>query len=243
MSAEPNGTISTAELEELESALRRLLDINDRIYRSRGYNKRIGFGRSPAVVVVDLANAWTREQRTLSCIDMPGLIDNHIRLLELARAARFPIVFTTMGYQVVEGPHTDAGMEAVKSPIADLKLGTDLIDIDERLGVRDDEYVIVKKKPSAFHGTHLSSLLRGAGVDTVIVTGVTASCCVRATVEDAFSENFRAIVPRECVGDRIYGAVDYNLFDLDAKFADVEPLETVLAEMEKFVLPAVTTPA
>ncbi|WP_320669062.1 isochorismatase family protein [Patulibacter defluvii] len=234
MSAEPNGTLTAEELDEVQDALRRLNEHNDRIYRSRGYNKRIGFGKSPAVVVVDLANAWTRDDLTMSCLEMPALIESNLRLLEVARSRGFPIVFTTMGYQVVDGPHSDAGMEAVKSPIADLKLGTDLIDIDERLGVRDDEYVIVKKKPSAFHGTHLSSLLRGAGVDTVIVTGVTASCCVRTTVGDAFSENFRAIVPRECVGDRIHGAVEYNLFDLDAKFADVESLETVIAEIEKF---------
>jgi N-carbamoylsarcosine amidase len=71
-------------------------------------------------------------------------------------------------------------------------------------------------------------MLRAAAVDTVIVTGVTMAGCVRHTVEDAIGLGFRPIVVRECVGDRVAGAVEWNLFDIDAKFGDVEPLETVL---------------
>src|SRR5262249_33062295 len=90
------------------------------------------------------------------------------------------------------------------------------------------EQVIVKKRASAFHGTYLAGFLRAHGVDTVIVTGVTMAGCVRHTVEDAIAEGFRPIVVRECVGDRVAGAVEWNLFDIDAKVGDVEPLETVL---------------
>ena len=75
-------------------------------------------------------------------------------------------------------------------------------------------------------------MLRALGVDTVIVTGTTASACVRNTVEDAIADGFRPIVPRETVGDRILGAVEWNLFDIDAKFGDVEPLEKVLAYLK-----------
>ncbi|MDP6390388.1 MAG: isochorismatase family protein, partial [Alphaproteobacteria bacterium] len=88
--------------------------------------------------------------------------------------------------------------------------------------------VIVKKAASAFHGTNLAAYLQALGVDTVIVTGVTMSACVRNTVEDAIAGGFRPIVVRECVGDRILGAVEWNLFDIDAKFGDVESLDTVL---------------
>jgi N-carbamoylsarcosine amidase len=92
--------------------------------------------------------------------------------------------------------------------------------------------VLIKKRASAFHGTYLAGFLRSMDVDTVIVTGVTMTGCVRHTVEDAIAEGFRPIIVRECVGDRIAGAVEWNLFDIDAKFGDVEPLENVLKYLD-----------
>ena len=115
-----------------------------------------------------------------------------------------------------------------KIPVEVLKLGTEAVAIDERIAPEPGEHVVVKKFASAFHGTHLAGFLHAAGVDTVIVTGVTMAGCVRHTVEDAIGQGFRPIVVRECVGDRVAGAVEWNLFDIDAKFGDVEPLETVL---------------
>ncbi|MBT6273216.1 MAG: isochorismatase family protein, partial [Chromatiales bacterium] len=76
--------------------------------------------------------------------------------------------------------------------------------------------------------TYLGGFLRANNVDTVVVTGVTMCACVRNTVEDAIADGFRPIVVREAVGDRIQGAVEWNLFDIDAKFGDVESLQTVL---------------
>jgi hypothetical protein len=75
-------------------------------------------------------------------------------------------------------------------------------------------------------------MLKAMGVDTVVATGVTASCCVRNSVEDAIAEDFRPIVPRECVGDRVAGVIAWNLFAIDAKFGDVEPLADVLAHLQ-----------
>ena len=88
--------------------------------------------------------------------------------------------------------------------------------------------MIVKKRASGFHGTNLSSFLTAHGVDTVILTGVTMCGCVRHSCEDAIAEGFRPIVVREAVGDRVPGVVEWNLFDIDAKFGDVEPLARVL---------------
>jgi N-carbamoylsarcosine amidase len=99
-------------------------------------------------------------------------------------------------------------------------------------GVTPGEQVVVKKFASAFHATDLAGFRRAAGVDTVIVTGVTMAGCVRHTVEDALGLGFRPIVVRERVGDRVPGAVEWNLFDIDAKFGDVEPLEGVLDYLE-----------
>jgi N-carbamoylsarcosine amidase len=109
-----------------------------------------------------------------------------------------------------------------------LQEGSDAVQIDSRIAPLPNEMVIVKKRASGFNGTFLNGYLKSCGVDTVIVTGVTAAACVRHTIEDAIAEGFRPIAVRECIGDRIAGAVEWNLFDIDAKFGDVEPLARVL---------------
>jgi N-carbamoylsarcosine amidase len=129
---------------------------------------------------------------------------------------------------VTSGPNTDMGIWHCKIPVEQLQLGSEAVVIDERIAPLADEQVIVKKRASAFHGTYLSGYLKASGVDTVIITGVTMAGCVRHTTEDAIGYGFRPIVVRECVGDRVAGVVEWNLFDIDAKFGDVEPLETVL---------------
>lgn len=216
------------DLAEVQEALKKVFAYNEAIYHERGFlKKRIGPGAWPAILVIDLAYAWTKPGHSLSCDNMDEVIANTNRLLKVGREKGVPIVFTTMSYNVVEGPNADSGIERLKSPIHELRVGNPLIDIDERLGMREDEQFVPKKYASGFSGTNLASFLTAAGVDTVIVTGVTASACVRATTVDAFCAGFRPIVPRECVSDRIAGATEWNLFDIDAKFGDVEPLETV----------------
>jgi len=103
--------------------------------------------------------------------------------------------------------------------------------------------VIVKKRASAFHGTYLSGFLKAHRVDTVILTGVTMAGCVRHTCEDAIAEGFRPIVVREAVGDRVPGAVEWNLYDIDAKFGDVEPLERVVEYLEALPVPSTVSSA
>jgi N-carbamoylsarcosine amidase len=111
-------------------------------------------------------------------------------------------------------------------------MASHVVEIDDRLGMRPDEQLVIKKRASAFHGTYLSGYFRAAGVDTILVTGVTASACVRNSCEDGMAEGFRVIAVRELIGDRVPGVTYYNLFDIDAKFGDVESLETVLAYLE-----------
>jgi maleamate amidohydrolase len=91
------------------------------------------------------------------------------------------------------------------------------------------DIVVTKSKPSAFFGTPLASMLTSLGVDTLVVTGMVTSGCVRATVIDAFSHNYRVVVPLECVADRSATSHQVNLFDMDMKYADVLPLADVLA--------------
>jgi maleamate amidohydrolase len=218
--------------DEITRALERIFSADSELYRGRGFMRRVGFGERPALVVIDLANAWTRPGNPFTCDGMDVIIPGVQRLLAAARAKTVPIVYTTTAYAVTEGPNTDMGLWHKKIPVEVLRLGTDAVAIDERIAPDAGEQVMVKKRASAFHGTYLAGFLKSAGVDTVVVTGVTMAGCVRHTVEDAIAEGFRPIVVRECVGDRVAGAVEWNLFDIDAKFGDVESLERVLDYLE-----------
>jgi maleamate amidohydrolase len=214
--------------DDIREALAKVFSADSDVYRQRGFQRRVGFGERPALVNIDLANAWTRPGNPFTCDGMDAIIPGVQRLLAGGRAKAIPIVFTTTAYAVTDGPATDMGLWHHKIPVEVLELGTDAVAIDERIAPEPGEHVIVKKHASAFFGTNLASMLRAAGVDTVIVTGVTMAGCVRHTVEDAIGYGFRPIVVRECVGDRVAGVVEWNLFDIDAKFGDVESLETVL---------------
>ena len=220
-------------MNEIQQALETIFSADSDLYRSRGFMRRVGFGERPALIHIDLANAWTRPGNPFSCDGMETIIPGVQRLNASGRAKGVPIVYTTTAYAVTEGPSPDMGLWHHKIPVEVLTLGSDAVAIDERIAPEPGEHVIVKKHASAFFGTHLSSMLRAAGVDTVIVTGVTMAGCVRHTVEDAIGYGFRPIVVRECVGDRVAGVVEWNLFDIDAKFGDVEPLETVLDYLER----------
>jgi N-carbamoylsarcosine amidase len=214
-------------MSDIADALARIFSADSELYRDRGFMRRVGFGDRPALVVIDLANAWTRPGNPFTCDGMDVIIPGVQRLLAAGRAKGIPIVFTTTAYAVTSGPNSDMGLWHHKIPVEVLQLGTEAVAIDERIAPEPGEHVIVKKRASAFHGTYLAGFLRAHGVDTVILTGVTMAGCVRHTTEDAIAEGFRPIVVRECVGDRVAGAVEWNLFDIDAKFGDVEPLETV----------------
>lgn len=217
---------------ELKQALDKVFAADSALYQGRGFQRRIGWGKKPALINIDLANAWTRPGNPFTCEGMETIIPGVQELLVAFRARGFPVVFTTTAYDVTEGPNNDMGLWQYKIPIEVLKTGSTEAAIDDRIAPIAGEHVIVKKRASAFHGTYLSGMLRAMGVDTVVVTGVTACACVRNTVEDAIAEGFRPIVVRECVGDRIIGAVEWNLFDIDAKFGDVEPLAQVLGKLK-----------
>jgi N-carbamoylsarcosine amidase len=214
--------------DEVQGALSTIFDADTGIYQDRGFQRRIGFGSRPALVHIDLANAWTRPGHAFSCDGMDTIIPAVQALNEAGRAKGLPIVFTTTAYEDVDGPNSGMGLWVHKIPVEHLKVGTEPVQIDSRIAPEPGELVIVKKRASGFHGTPLSSYLNAQGVDTVIITGVTMAGCVRHTTEDAIAEGFRPIVVREAVGDRVPGVVEWNLFDIDAKFGDVEPLERVL---------------
>lgn len=222
---------------ELKAALERIFATDSELYQGRGFQRRVGYGERPALIHIDLANAWTRPGHAFSCDNMDEIIPAVQRLNEAARPKRIPVIYTTTAYEVVEGPNSDMGLWNRKIPLEELKVGTEVVQIDDRIAPEPGELVIVKKRASAFHGTNLASYLTAHRVDTVIVTGVTMAGCTRHTVEDAIAEGFRPIVVREAVGDRVPGVVEWNLFDIEAKFGDVEPLTSVLAYLDQLPVP------
>lgn len=217
---------------DIQDMLRGIFDADTGIYQQRGFQRKVGFGERPALIHIDLANAWTRPGHAFSCEGMDVIIPAVQQLNAAARPKACPIVYTTTAYNVTEGPNSDMGLWVHKIPVEKLQVGTDAVAIDDRIAPQPGEQVIVKKRASAFHGTYLSSFLKAQAVDTVVLTGVTMAGCVRHTCEDALAEGFRPIVVREGVGDRVPGVVEWNLFDIDAKFGDVEPLERVLEYLE-----------
>lgn len=217
------------EMAEFELRLEEAFRAATKLYQSRGFQRRIGFGRKPALVNVDLANAWTRPGNPFSCDNIDDqIIPGVRRLLEACRANHHLVVHVTTCYQVTDrdDPHTDMGLWHYKIPVEVVDQSKpELWAIDSRIAPIDGEQLLIKKRASAFHGTYLAGLLRSAGVDTILVTGVTATACVRATICDGLADGFRPIAVKECIGDRIPGAVAWNLFDIDAKFGDVVPLD------------------
>lgn len=194
-------------------------------YRRKGLAGRLGFGRRPAILVVDLILGFTRQGSPLGS-DLDAPVSATRRLLDAARSQDLPILFTTTVYE--EGLR-DAGLFPRKVPsLSVLRRGTEEVEIDSRLSRRADETLIEKKYASAFFGTALASELTALGVDTLIVCGATTSGCIRATVVDALQHGFLPIVPLECVGDRSAEAHRANLIDIEGKYGDVIDLSQVL---------------
>ena len=224
--------------QELDEMLHQAFDKATEIYQQRGFQRRIGFGKKPALVSVDLANAWTRPGNPFTCDQ--NKMDNEIipgmqRLLEACRANGHPVIHVTTAYEVTDrdAEFTDMGLWHCKIPVdvVDIK-NEELWAIDSRIAPVKGEYTLLKKRASSFHGTELAGILRAANVDTILVTGVTATACVRETICDGIADGFRTIAVKECIGDRIPGAVAWNLFDLDAKFADVHTVDECVTYLE-----------
>jgi nicotinamidase-related amidase len=195
-------------------------------YRRHGLAGEVGFGTSPAVLVVDFIRGFTEASSPLAA-DFDAELEATARLLAAARQAQIPIFFTTTAYHP---DCKDAGLFVRKVPsLKVLQLGSDWVQVDARLRRRTSEILIEKKYASAFFGTALVSHLMTLGVDTLIIAGCTTSGCIRASTVDALQHGLRAIVPVECVGDRAVETHRVNLMDIHGKYGDVVSLEETLA--------------
>lgn len=214
-----------------------------RIIEGAGYGARMDWGKRPALLVVDATRSFLGER------DIPiaesikrwpnacgpqawQAVDAIAALIASARAAAVPVFYTVGGFRE-DGFNLGSWLwkqprsrEDAASAAAPTEGGNEIV---PSLWPERQDVVITKLKPSGFFETTLRSLLQLLDVDTLVVTGGTTSGCVRGTVLDAFSHNLRTIVPQECCFDRIRVSHAISLFDMNAKYADVVPLDDVTA--------------
>lgn len=183
-----------------------------------GFGGELRPGPHPAVLAVDLMRAYFDPDSPL-CLPVTDFLASARRVLAAARHHGVPVVHT----RVVYGPDgVDGGVFVRKVTALRQLIGEGpLSQLMPEVAPYKGELVIVKQYASAFFGTPLASTLRTLGVDTVVVVGASTSGCVRATAVDAIQHGFIPLVVRDAVGDRAAGPHEANLFDLQAKYAEV----------------------
>lgn len=197
-------------------------------YKDNGMSAKMGAGERPAIVVIDFQKSLTNSELPAGS-NMDAEIDQTLKLLKVAREYQIPVFYTIVAYEnVEEGGHLVKKIPALKA----WKVGTELVELDDRIQKMEGEHIITKKFGSSFAGTNLLSLLNYHKCDTVILTGCSTSGCVRATAYDAIQNGFHCLIPRECVADRSRLAHEVNLMDMDARLADVMSISEVIEYVE-----------
>ncbi|MBT4740831.1 MAG: isochorismatase family protein [Rhodospirillaceae bacterium] len=201
----------------------------DQDYDKAGFGGALAFGKKPALLLIDFAKAYI----TKDCGLYAGVEDSAaaaIKLLAAARDAGIMIVYTRVEFTP---GGADGGVFYRKVPaLKNFDRGNPMAEFVDGLEPRDDEVVITKQYASAFFGTNLASTLAADGIDTLLISGWSTSGCVRASTLDACQSGFIPIVVREAVGDRDVRPHESNLFDLQAKYAEVKGMDDVFAYLK-----------
>ncbi len=190
-------------------------------------HNQLGLAQSPALLVVDMINGFTDPDSPLGT-HCPDVVAANIELLAAFSNSGRPIFFTTVVYY----DDQQASIFRAKVPALNvLQPGSRWVAVDSRMERQVSEPLIEKQWASAFFGTDLSKQLRALAVDSLVVTGLTTSGCVRASAVDGLQNNFQVVVAREAVGDRNLDAHQANLFDLNAKYADVLGVDEIISRL------------
>jgi maleamate amidohydrolase len=202
-------------------------------YSKRTYGgKEVGFGSKPAIAVVDFQRGYIDEKFAMGGSPLvENAVENSAKLLKLARSKNIPVATCAMAFQ------SEADMPHWKIPAmynGDFFHGNEAIKLDPRIYDPNYDFLIYKYAPSIFFSSAVPTYFNKHGVDTVIICGCITSGCVRASVVDSFSYGWRTIVPEECVGDVEQTPHDANLQDIQRRYADVLPLEDVMAYLDGF---------
>jgi maleamate amidohydrolase len=195
-------------------------------YARGGFGQSLAWGSRPALVLVDLIRAYF-EPGAAFYMGSDACLSSASRVLAAARAAAVPVL-------EYDQDGINGGLFVRKIPaLRHLVPGGPLGEIMPQITPGEHEIVIVKQYASAFFGTTLAATLNALGVDTVIITGVSTSGCVRATAVDALQHGFVPLVVRQAVGDRDPGPHESALFDLQAKYAEVVDEDSVVSWLGK----------
>lgn len=189
-------------------------------YDKAGFNGALTFGKKPALLIVDVCRAYVEPDCPLyagpSALDA---LQNNIRLRQAAHAKGLPVVFTAVEY-LPDG--VDGGLFFRKVPaLRHFVKGNEMAEFMPDLTPEGSDILVTKQYPSAFFGTSLAPMLTSIGVDTVLITGYSTSGCVRASTLDALCHGFAPFVIRDACADRADGPHESNLFDMQAKYAEV----------------------
>ena len=195
------------------------------------YEGRLQPGTRPALLIVDVVAAYLTEGSALFMDTAAAAKDSNRRLAKAARAAAVPVIFTNVQYRP-DG--SDGGVFYRKAPVLQAFIeGSPLGAFPDDFTPQPGERVVTKQYPSAFFATGLAEALQADGIDTLLITGYSTSGCVRASALDAMQYGFIPLVVREACADRHPGPHEANLFDLQAKYAEViseaEALELIAA--------------
>lgn len=201
-------------------------------YRDAGFANPVGWGDRVAVLVIDMAGAWASPEEMIGS-DLSGVTEAIREVLAAARARDdVPVIFTTMAYD--ESGADLPEVTRLKTPHSlEMVRGSDRTRLIPEMERRPDEALVEKPRASAFFNTNLLSILISQKIDTVVVVGCSTSGCIRSTCESALDLGFHAIVPAEAVGDRSHSAHIANLFDINARYADVLPLSEVVEHLQQ----------
>ena len=209
-----------------------------RAYGAAGFGRPSGLGTRPALLVIDVqyrtvgsvrAPFWEAIKEFPTACGEVGwrAVDAMVPLVQLFREKGWPILYPHVAPKIAN----EGGRLAEKVP-AIMGVAARGYEFVAEVAPRAGDVLLPKKHPSAFFGTALCSHLIDLAVDTVVVTGCTTSGCVRGTVVDAFSLNFKVAVPFDCVYDRGATSHKVNLFDMSQKYADVMPVTDLIARLK-----------
>jgi maleamate amidohydrolase len=199
------------------------------------YEGRLRPGQRPALLIVDVVAAYLEPGSALFMDTAAAALASNARLAAAARAGGVPVVFTNVQYKP-DG--SDGGVFWRKAPVLRAFVaGSPLGAFPPGLTPAEGERVFTKQYPSAFFGTGLAEALHADGIDTLLITGYSTSGCVRASALDAMQHGFVPLVVREACADRHPAPHEANLFDLQAKYAEV------ISEAEALALIAAPTSA
>lgn len=213
------------------------------VFKAAGYGKSIGYGKRPALVVIDVHYSFlgdepedilesVKKYRTSCGRKGWAAVDAIETLLTVFREKNFPIVYTVSERRK---DFFDSGVQRGKNfrhEESTTLIGSKGAEIPPQIAPREKDILISKKKPSAFFATPLMSYMNDLDVDSIFIVGGTTSGCIRATALDSFSYNFKTTIVEQCVFDSFESSHAMNLFDLNTKYVDVVDLEDAISYLK-----------